>query len=94
VFAITGGKGFHITMPNGWTVSAQFGPANYCENRSYDEDAVHLVPCPNQWRVYECRDAEVAVFRADTGAWLWPEQVRGHQSVADVLRVLAEVAAL
>lgn len=34
-FFITGGKGFHITFENGYTVSVQFGPGNYCDN--YDE---------------------------------------------------------
>ena len=32
-FRITGKKGFHITFANGWTVSVQFGPGNYCANR-------------------------------------------------------------
>ena len=36
MFRITGGKGFHITFDNGWTVSVQFGPGNYCDN--YDEN--------------------------------------------------------
>ena len=31
-FHITGKKGFHLTFDNGWTVSVQFGPANYCDN--------------------------------------------------------------
>lgn len=31
-FKITSGKGFHITFANGYTVSVQFGPGNYCDN--------------------------------------------------------------
>ncbi len=31
-FRITSAKGFHITFSNGWTISVQFGPGNYCEN--------------------------------------------------------------
>ena len=31
-FRITGKKGFHVTFANGWTVSVQFGPGNYCDN--------------------------------------------------------------
>ena len=31
-FRICGNKGFHITFENGWTVSVQFGPGNYCDN--------------------------------------------------------------
>lgn len=32
MFKITSKKGFHITFGNGYTVSVQFGPANYCDN--------------------------------------------------------------
>ena len=32
MFKISGGKGFHVTFENGWTVSVQFGPGNYCDN--------------------------------------------------------------
>ena len=35
-FRITGQKGFHVSFANGWTVSVQFGPANYCDN--YDRE--------------------------------------------------------
>ena len=28
---ITEGKGFHLDLPNGVTVSVQFGPMNYCD---------------------------------------------------------------
>lgn len=31
-FYITRSKGFHIVFANGWTVSVQFGPGNYCDN--------------------------------------------------------------
>lgn len=36
-FAVTGGKGFHIQLSNGWNLSVQFGYGNYCENR-YERD--------------------------------------------------------
>lgn len=32
MFRITDGKGFGIKFANGYTVSVQFGPGNYCEN--------------------------------------------------------------
>jgi hypothetical protein len=32
MFRITDGKGFQMTFANGWTVSVQFGPANYIMN--------------------------------------------------------------
>ena len=34
-FYICDSKGFHIGFANGWTVSVQFGPGNYCDN--YDQ---------------------------------------------------------
>jgi len=32
MFRITGGKGFHITFENDYTVSVQFGSTDYCSN--------------------------------------------------------------
>jgi hypothetical protein len=34
MFKITDGRGFQMTFANGWTVSVQFGPGNYCDNRN------------------------------------------------------------
>lgn len=34
-FQITSGKGFHLTFPNGVTLSTQIGGGNYCSNRDY-----------------------------------------------------------
>ena len=34
-FRITGGKGFQMTFDNGYTISVQFGPSNYIDNRSF-----------------------------------------------------------
>jgi hypothetical protein len=28
------GRGFHITFANGWTVSVQWNPGNYCTHRN------------------------------------------------------------
>lgn len=40
--ALTGSQGFHLRFDNGWTVSVQLGPYNYCSNRAevsaWDED--------------------------------------------------------
>lgn len=38
-FAITSKKGFHMKFANGWGVSVQFGPGNYCDN--YDMKIGH-----------------------------------------------------
>ena len=31
-FRITDGKGFGMALPNGWWISVQFGPGNYCQH--------------------------------------------------------------
>ena len=35
MFKITSGRGFHIKFKNGYTVSVQWGPGNYCDNYDY-----------------------------------------------------------
>lgn len=55
--SINENKGFHLKFANGFTVSVQFGPYNYCENRSLSAGASRNgEPVPNS------ADAEVAVF--------------------------------
>lgn len=39
MFENTQGKGFCIRFANGWAVSVQWGPENYCQN--HDIDALH-----------------------------------------------------
>lgn len=47
--------GFHITFPNGWTASVQWGPGNYCDN--YDES----------WDKFQ--DESLASGTAEVAAW-------------------------
>ena len=82
-FKITGHKGFHVTFENGYTVSVQFGPANYCDNYNMDFSK------PKSLEHLESSDAEVAVWKGsgkllampqfgnnnDVGANFTPEMV-------------------
>lgn len=84
-FRITGKKGFHITFANGYTVSVQFGPGNYCDNygrRIGHDDAI----CGEEGST----TAECAVWAADGN--LIPhfddESVSNRSSPADVLALL------
>lgn len=73
-FRVTSHRGFQLTFENGWTVSVQFGPSNYCQHHS------GAVPfdLPESTHIWESRDAEVAV---------WPEtgskfvRLGGHDDV-------------
>lgn len=84
MFKITDNKGFHITFENGWTISVQFGPANYCEN--YDE------PLSDEDRIASgkrgSKTAEVAWWK-EKGQLEGPE---GWQTPAQVLAIINDVA--
>ena len=89
-FKITGGKGFHLTFPNGITVSVQFGPCSYSEH--YDDDMMEWVELKGKGNI-ESRDAEVAIWK-DSGEWITHEydgnsdQVMGYKSFEDVWEIL------
>jgi hypothetical protein len=81
--------GFQITFENGWTVSVQFGPYNYCER--HDD-------IPDANGVYEVRpsaNAEVAVLdpkgKFAPPKW-WGDDVLGYQTPTDVLNLMQKVA--
>ncbi len=58
MFTITEGKGFCIKFDNGWEVSIQFGPFNYCQNRC----SRFVDPSIIRRHDVSCDDAEIAVF--------------------------------
>jgi hypothetical protein len=89
-FAILDGKGFHVSLPNGWTVSVQFGPGNYCEhyhgNLAWD--------APQKSRKWESRQAEIAAWNS-AGEWFkFPsgDTVEGYQDAASVLKFINKIA--
>jgi hypothetical protein len=63
-FRITGGKGFHVTLPNGWIVSTQFGPGNYGDH--YD-CRIGGDQCYMGKRGQTC--GEVGSVRVEVAAW-------------------------
>ena len=85
-FKIIGGKGFHITFPNGITVSVQFGAGNYCDNYYSDWSEKGTI---------ESNDAEVAMWK-EGGEWVTKEyigkedhdDVIGYQSIEEVWNIL------
>jgi hypothetical protein len=78
MFTITSKKGFHITLPNGITISTQFGAGNYCSN--YDEDIVETMnTCAKSI------DAEIAIWNKEK-TWVTPEimKIYGEDYTDDV----------
>ena len=90
-FAITGGKGFHVTFENGWTVSVQFGGGNYSAN--YDEPIGGRLLDP-KYKLPPSATAEIAAWPQD-GPWydFGGDLVAGYKTPADVLAFMQEVAA-
>ena len=90
VFRITGGKGFHVTFENGYTVSVQFGGGNYCDN--YD-----MAIGTERNRSKESSTAECAVWAENGSLIEMPEwsgdTVGGYMTPAQVLTLLNWAAA-
>lgn len=90
-FAITGGKGFHITFENGWTVSVQFGGGNYSDN--YDEP-IGVSRGDLAYELPRSGTAEIAAWGPD-GKWhdFGEDTVAGWKTPAEVLSFMQEIAA-
>ena len=79
-FRIVGGKGFALKLPNGVTVSVQWGPGNYVDSdvKNADFDAPgKAAAAGEQWG---SNLAECAAYLTEGGAWVavtgytgWPE---------------------
>ena len=57
---ITEGKGFQMDLPNGVTVSVQFGPGNYCDKQHQAFDAPRVAIENNEH--WEANRAECAAY--------------------------------
>lgn len=85
-------RGFHVTFPNGWTVSTQFGTTNYCE--------VYHTKVPagvkaNDWMSTPCPNGEIAII-SPNGIFVHfksGQEVRGHTDPTTWLQILVWVAA-
>ena len=97
MFKITSGKGFHITFANGYTVSVQFGPGNYCEN--YQKS----VPNPKSYEKLESECGEKGSKTAECAVWSpncemieygdWGNTVSNRSTPEEVLELLNWAAA-
>ena len=87
MFKITNGKSFYVSFPNGWTVSTQLGPGNYCDN--YDEpiNSSSYVECGKRGST----QVEIAWWGPDGQIG---DNLEGYQSAEQFLAILNKVAAL
>jgi len=85
-FGITMAKGFHLTFPNGYTISTQFGGGNYCENRNMEIERPGIDVLSNNVEIaiwdgknnWVTRKAHKAITGKDLG-----EEVHGWVSIAE-----------
>jgi hypothetical protein len=94
-FAVTGGKGVHLTFSNGYSISIQWGPGNYCDHYHKPFDRMSSEACGSDGS----DTAEVAVFK--DGNWVNPpipewetgDDVCGWRNADDVAAIIAWVVA-
>lgn len=88
MFNITENKGVHISFASGYTISIQWGPRNYCDNKSY-EYAYNKPVAP-------CRNAEIAIWKTDGGGLLRIAEYDtfiGYLTADEVAEYIAQCAA-
>jgi len=65
MFSATG-AGFHITFDNGWTISVQWGPGNYGDNRMKSLEEENFAEVLSSM---ESRTAEIMAWDANDVHW-------------------------
>lgn len=103
MFKITAGKGFHVTFPNGLTVSVQWGYGNYCDNRDHEGARVRhdYMTMQAEMGALGSETAEVLVFDRTGASIKVPtvlggvdyDDVNGYVDAAGVALILAWAAA-
>ena len=87
-FKITNHKGFRMGFENGFEMSVQWGPGNYCERKDEDFDK------PQEERFWESRTAEIAIFdsKDDSMITLGKDNVDGWLTPDKVAKVITMVS--
>ena len=88
--------GFHMEFPNGWIISVQWGPGNYCETRRKNEDG-WISPFDGQYHEFVSTTAEIAVMHKDHSR-MYPisehDDVKGWVSATEVAKYIQWVSQL
>ena len=87
-FQITNHKGFRMGFKNGFEISVQWGPGNYCERKDEDFNK------PQEERFWESRTAEIAIFNSkdDSMITLGKDNVDGWLTPDKVAKVITMVS--
>ncbi len=74
-------QGFHMTFPNGWTVSVQFGKGNYCTSRGNPDGS---------------EDAKIAAWDANGEWYTFPDSdgvAKGWVTAKGIAEFIAMISA-
>ena len=82
-FRITGGKGFALDLPNGVTVSVQWGPGNYVDSDVKDADFAAPAVAAVDGKDWGSNLAECAAYLTEGGAWVAVTGYTGSPEGAD-----------
>jgi len=63
MFTSVQNRGFKLQFDNGWTISVQFGPGNYCDRQRDAYDA------PMKEIAWSSENAEIAAWNKDDRWW-------------------------
>ena len=90
MFTACQNKGFQMTFPNGWTVSVQWGPMNYCEKKSFSAKW----NAPEKEAFWTSETAEIAAWDKNN---VWYEfdndTVDGWKTPTEVMEFMTMIAA-
>ena len=93
MFRITQGKGFGVGFPNGYRLSVQFGPFNYCDNKNY-ECVGEFNDAQTRAGAEGCANAEIAVIQPNGEFMeLIGDSVEGYVTPTQVAVIMAVLAA-
>ena len=96
MFSICSAKGFHLKFDNGFALSVQWGPGNYCEKRYADflAPAIEADELRGGSGSWASKDAEIAIFRPDGDfVPLLGDDVHGYVTT-DQVAIIAAIIAL
>ena len=96
MFRITMGKGFSIKFENGYRISVQFGPMNYCDNESVAYDLLDQTTKMSHCNL-NCPNAEIAIIDSNENFHRpeeWDDDVNGYLRPDEVLAWMNYTAAL
>jgi hypothetical protein len=92
-FWVTRGRGFQIRFENGYMISVQFGPGNYCDNYDMDIDDQNSIKAGQQGST----TAEVAVINPNNILMELPnhdDTVTNRSTPTEVLELINWAASL